>query len=217
MTANVTVRPYASPLPLGFYCFGIGMAVLGAIGVGLIDGGQVRTAGILLAAFVAPLELLAAVLAFLTRDTGAAAALGLFATSWLALGATYVVAPTQQTSAAIGVFFAAFAVMLLPLAIVAFLGKALLGAVLTVSAIRAALAAADQLGAPPVFQAAAGWVAFALFALALYAGTAFLVEDARQRTVLPIARRGPAREAIEDELAGQHSRLAGEAGVRKQL
>ncbi|MFI5606946.1 GPR1/FUN34/YaaH family transporter [Amycolatopsis sp. NPDC051903] len=213
----VAVRPYASPLPLGFFCFGIGMALLGGIGLGLVDGDQLRTAGILLAAFVFPLEFLAAVMAFLARDTGAAAALGLFATSWLGLGVVYVVAPQQHTSVALGFYLGAFAIALVPLIAVAFLGKALLGIVLTVSALRAALSAAYQFGAPAVVERAGGWVAFAIFALALYAGTAFLIEDVRQRTTLPILRRSTARQALEGDLSRQTARLPHEAGVRNQL
>ncbi|MEU4674046.1 GPR1/FUN34/YaaH family transporter [Amycolatopsis sp. NPDC023774] len=215
--AQLSVRPYANPLPLGFFCFGVGMAVLGGIGLGVIDGDQLRMAGILLAGFVFPLEFLAAVIAFLARDTGAAAALGLFATSWLALGAVHIVAPQQHSSVALGFYLGAFACTLVPLIIVAFLGKALLGLVLTVSAIRAGLSAAYQFGAPQAVQAAGGWVALALFALALYAGTAFLVEDIRQRTTLPIFRRGGARKAIEGDLPAQTARLPHEAGVRNQL
>ncbi|MGW4487405.1 hypothetical protein ACWEOE_26605 [Amycolatopsis sp. NPDC004368] len=213
----VTVRPYASPLPLGFFSFGVGMALLGGVGLGLVVGDQVRTAGILLAGFVFPLEFLAAVIAFLARDTGAAAALGLFATSWLGLGVVHVVAPQQQTSVALGFYLGAFALALVPLIVVAFLGKALLGIVLTVSALRSALSAAYQFGAPTVIERASGWVAFALFVLALYAGTAFLLEDVRQRTTFPILRRAAARQAVEGDVSAQNARLPHEAGVRNQL
>ncbi|MGW4529143.1 GPR1/FUN34/YaaH family transporter [Amycolatopsis sp. NPDC004378] len=213
----VVVRPYGNPLPLGFFCFGVGMVVLGGIGLGLLTGDQVRTAGILLAGFVFPLEFLAAVLAYLSRDTGAATALALFAASWLGLGAVHIVSPAEQTNTATGLFLAAFTIMLIPLIVVGFLGKALLGAVLTVSATRAGLAAAYQLGAPHELQTANGVVAFALFALAFYAGTAFVVEDLGQRTVLPILRRGTAKRAIEEDLHTQHSRLPHEPGVRNQL
>jgi succinate-acetate transporter protein len=217
-SARVVVRPYANPLPLGFFSFGIGMVVLAGIGLELIEPGpQVRTAGLLLATFVFPLELTATVLAFLTRDTGAATALGLFATSWLGLGVVHVLTPAQPTSPAVGMFLAAFAAMLVPLAVVGFLGKALLGLVLTVSALRAALAAAFQLGAPQALETANAAAAFALFALSVYAGTAFLLEDMRQATVLPILRRGEARRALRDDLAGQYGRLPLEPGVRRQL
>ncbi|MFF8595038.1 hypothetical protein ACF061_27030 [Streptomyces sp. NPDC015220] len=215
--ATVTVRPYGNPLPLGFFSFGIGMALLAGAALGVISGDQVRPMGILLTVFVFPLEFLATVMAFLTRDTAAAAALGLFATSWAGLGVLHVVAPAQRTGIAVGMYLSAFALMLLPLAVVGFLGKTLLGVVLSVSTVRAAVAAAYQLGAPHALELADGAAASLLVALALYAGTAFLVEDLRQRTVLPILRRGEARRAIEGDPGDQHSRLPREPGVRKQL
>lgn len=214
---GVVVRPYGNPLPLGFFSFGVGMVLLAGIALGLVTGEQVRVVGILLAAFVFPLEFLAAVMAFLTRDTGAASALGLFATSWIALGFVHIIAPAQQTSPAMGLFLAAFAVTLVPLAVAGFLGKVLLGVVLSVSTVRAALAAAYQLGAPHAFELANAAASLLLFVLSVYAGTAFLIEDIRQHTVLPILRRGAARGAIEQDLADQYSRLPQEPGVRKQL
>ncbi|NEB14951.1 hypothetical protein G3I46_00155 [Streptomyces coelicoflavus] len=214
---TVVVRPYGNPLPLGFFSFGIGMVVLAGIALGIVGDGQVASAGVLLSVFVFPLELLAAILAYLARDTGAATALGLFATSWAGLGALHILDPAQQRSTAVGLYLAAFALMLLPLAAVGLLGKALLGAVLSVSSLRAALAAAYQLGAPQDFQLANGAVAFVLVALAFYAGTAFLLEDVRQSTILPILRRGDARQAVEGDLTEQHSRVPNEPGVRKQL
>ncbi|MFF0791254.1 GPR1/FUN34/YaaH family transporter [Streptomyces spiralis] len=215
--ATVTVRPYGNPLPLGFFAFGIGMVLLAGVGLGLLTGDEVRSAGILLAVFVFPLEFLAAVMAFLTRDTAAAAALGLFATSWAALGVLHIVAPDQRPSTALGMYLCAFALMLLPLAVTGFLGKALLGVVLSVSTLRAALAAAYQLGAPHALELADGAAALLLTALALYAGAAFLVEELRQRTVLPVLRRGEARRAVEEDLDGRRTGRAREPGIRKQL
>jgi succinate-acetate transporter protein len=215
--ATVTVRPYGNPLPLGFFSFGIGMVLLAGISLGLLAGDEVRSAGILLAVFVFPLEFLAAVMAFLTRDTAAAAALGLFATSWAGLGVLHVVASGQRTSTALGMYLCAFALMLLPLAVTGFLGKGLLGVVLSVSTLRAALAAAYQLGAPHALELADAAAALLLTVLALYAGTAFLVEDLRQRTVLPVLRRGDARRAVEEDPDGRRTGRAREPGVRKQL
>ncbi|MGW4349950.1 GPR1/FUN34/YaaH family transporter [Streptomyces sp. NPDC004690] len=216
-TATVTVRPYGNPLPLGLFSFGIGMALTAGAALGVISGDQIRPMGILLAVFVFPVQFLAAVMAFLTRDTAAAAALGLFATSWAGLGVLHIVTPAQQTSVTAGMYLCAFALMLLPLAVTAFLGKTLLGVVLSVSTVRAALAAAYQLGAPHALELANGALSLLLVALACYAGTAFLVEELRQRTVLPIRRRGEARRAVESDLGDQHSRLPREPGVRKQL
>lgn len=214
---RVVLRPYASPLPLGIFAFAVGMAVLGALGLGWLSSPQdVRTAGLLLAAFVFPLQLVAAVFAGLTRDTVAVTILGFFATSWLALGLANALSPTQQTSRAIGVYLAAFAVLLLPLVITAAFGKVVLAAVLAASLARAALQAAYELGAPHWADTANGVAALVVFVLALYAGTAFLVEDVRGPTAL-VPRRGAAATATVEDPVTQVRSGAPEPGTRQQL
>lgn len=206
---RLVLRPYASPLPLGFFSFGIGMALLGGIGLGWLSSAQdVRAAGVLMAAFVFPLELIAAVIAVLARDTGAATTLGLFTTSWLGLGLLDALDPVQHTSRTVGLFLVAFALMLVPLAVAAAFGKVLLTVVLSVSIVRAALQAADEFGAPRWAGTANGVAALVIVMLALCAGTAFLVEDLRGRTAL-VPRRGPADEALDG--------VSREPGVRQQL
>jgi uncharacterized protein len=83
---RIVVRPYPTSLALGFFSFGIGMLLLGGIANGWLHLSDRHTVGVLLAAFVFPLELVAAVVAFLARDAFGATGLGLFATSWLAQG-----------------------------------------------------------------------------------------------------------------------------------
>jgi hypothetical protein len=51
----------------------------------------------------------------------------------------------------------------------------------------------------------------------MYGGLAFLLEDATGTAVLPLARRGSSREAIEGDMAAQLAGLGGEPGVRKHL
>lgn len=175
-------RRYANPLPLGFFSFAVGMGLIGGMGLGWLSAPQdVRTAGVLMAAFVFPLELVAAVFAMLARNTGAATALGLFATSWVALGLTDILAPAQQTSRAVGIFVAAFAVMLVPIAVRSVFVARLQAAVLAVSTVRAALQAGYELGAPHWVDTADGVAALVLLMLAVLAGTVFLTEDLRHR------------------------------------
>lgn len=214
---RAVVRPYGSALPLGFFCFGIGMLLLAGLPLGWIAGSDVRVAGILLAGFVFPLEFLACVIAFLARDTATAATLGLFSTSWLALGLVDVLVDPASTSHAEGLYLIGFTVMILALAVVAFPGKPLLGLLLAASALRSLLSGAYQLGAPRALDAAAGVDAIVIFAAAVYLGLAFVLEDIHQRPVLPTLRRGPARRAIHGDLHDQLARLHDEAGIRPQL
>ncbi|MES1247265.1 MAG: hypothetical protein ABUS54_06295, partial [Actinomycetota bacterium] len=83
---RIVVRPYATSLALGFFSFGVGMLLLGGIANGWLHPSDRHTVGLLLAAFVFPLELLCTIVAFLARDSFGATGLGMFTTSWLALG-----------------------------------------------------------------------------------------------------------------------------------
>jgi succinate-acetate transporter protein len=213
---RVVLRPYASPLPLGFFSFAVGMVLIAATGLGWLESGDMRAVGVLMAAFVFPLQLMSTVFAVLTRDTAAATALGLYSTSWLALGLLYVLEPAMQTSRPLGLFLVGFAVVLIPLAVGALFGKTLLAVVLSVSAIRAGLQAAYQLGCPHWTDLASGVCAGLLVVLGCYAGTAFMVEDFRGTTGL-MARRGAARTALEDGPAEQFSQPPHDPGVRPQL
>jgi hypothetical protein len=62
---RIVVRPYATALPLGFFSFGVGMLILAGLGNGWLPASEQHTAGLLLAAFVFPLETIAVLFAFL--------------------------------------------------------------------------------------------------------------------------------------------------------
>lgn len=214
---RIVVRPYGSSLPLGFFSFGVGMLVLAGVGLGYVHGPDVRIAGILLAGFVFPLEFLSCVIAFLARDTASAASLGMFSTSWLGLGLVHVWGHPGQRSPAVGFYLVMFGLMVLGLAAAALEGKPLLGILLGIAAARSFLDAAWQLGAGHALLVADGATAMAIAGFSLYGGVALLLEDMRQEEVLPILRRGAARESFEGDLHAQLERVRTEAGVRKQL
>lgn len=214
---RVVVRPYGSSIPLGFFAFGIGMFLYAALDAPWVKHADAHSVGLVLAAFVAPLELVATIFAFLARDTVAAATLGLFAGSWFVGGLTTMQSKPGVLDAGVGYFLIAFTIVVLLLGAVAVLGKPFIAVLLLVSALRAALSAAHQLGAGSGWQHAAGWLALVIFAVAMYGGIAFLIEDALGRTVLPLGRRGGSREAIEGSLGDQLRSLADEAGVRHTL
>jgi succinate-acetate transporter protein len=171
----------------------------------------------MLVAFVAPLEGTASILAFLARDTMAGVALGLFTGSWVMTGFLTMQAKPGQLSAADGYFLIAFTVAILLLACVAWLGQPLIAALLTVASARGIASAVYELGGGRGWNHVAGWIALAIFCVAMYGGLAFLLEDARGHAVLPLARRGSSREAIEGGLDVQLAGLADEPGVRKHL
>ncbi|HVV57734.1 MAG TPA: GPR1/FUN34/YaaH family transporter [Gaiellaceae bacterium] len=214
---RVVVRPYANPMPLGFFAFGIGMFLYAALSAPWVKPAETHTIGLLLAAFVAPIELIATVIAFLARDTASAAALGLFTMSWLSAGLIDLSARPGVLSAGDAFFLIAFSIVVVLLALPAFASKPFIGTLLLVSTARAVLYAVYELGGGPGWDHTSGWLALAIFCIAMYGGLAFLLEDLQGRTVLPIGRRGPAREAIEGGLGTQLTTLADEAGVRRPL
>ena len=214
---RIIVRPYATSLALGFFSFGIGMLLLAGLGNGWLQPGDQHAVGFILASFVFPLELIAAVIAFLARDSFGATGLGLFTTSWLALGILDVESSPGALSRAVGLYELGFSFAITLLAVAAFGGKPLIGVILLASAVRGALAGIHEWHGPAWAWTAAGWLAVAIFAAAMYGGLAFLLEDVHKQQVLPVFRRGTSRESLEGDLHAQLRALGDEAGVRKTL
>jgi uncharacterized protein len=214
---RVVVRPYGSSIPLGFFAFGIGMFLYAALDAPWIKASDGHSLGLLLAAFVAPLELVATIFAFLARDTVAAATLGLFTGSWFVAGLTTMQAKPGQLDASVGYFLIAFTIVVVLLGAAATFGKPFIAVLLGVSALRAVLSAVYELGGGSGWNHTGGWLALAIFCIAMYGGIAFLLEDLLGRTVLPLGRRGGSREAMEGGLAEQLQGLEDEAGVRHTL
>jgi succinate-acetate transporter protein len=214
---RIVVRPYGSAVPLGFFAFGIGMFLYAALDAPWVDSTQAHTIGLMLVSFVGPLEALATVLAFLSRDTTSGVTLGLFTGSWFMTGLATIQAKPGEASSAQGYFLVAFTVAVLLLAITASLGQPLIAALLVVASARGICTAVYQLGGGSGWNHVGGWIAFAIFCIAMYGGLAFLLEDARGHAVLPLGRRGDSREAIEGGLDAQLARIADEPGVRKNL
>ena len=211
------LQAFLSAVVLGFFAFAIGMFMLGVQSLHWVRGDEYDTVGFVLMAFVFPLELIAGIIAFFTRDTLAATVLGLFATSWLLLGLFLATSPPHELNHAVGFFLFVFSSVTLSLAIVATSGKPLFALLLTLSTARAILAGIHEFSGGQTVNGAAGVVALALCAIAVYGGLALLFEDVLQQSRLPVFRRGAARAAMEGDLREQLRRLDGEAGVRQQL
>ena len=204
-------------MPLGMFAFGIGMLLLAAEGAGWAPVSEATQFGILLAAFVFPLEGLAAVMAFAARDTLAATVLGLFTTSWLALGLVLITGTPGAISTAEGVYLLGFAGAVASLAVIAAAGKPLVALTLLLSATRAILFGLYEVTGTAGLEHAAGYVAAAIAAVAWYAGTAFAFEEVRGRPLLPVLRRGASAAAVDADLSEQLDHAQHEAGVRQQL
>lgn len=109
------------------------------------------------------------------------------------------------------------ALVLLLLAAAAVPGKPILGALVATAAVRYTLNGLYELIEIGGIQTASGFIGLVIFAVTLYAGLAFGLEDVQHRTVLPLGRRGEAFEAFEGDLSEQVGPIESEAGIRKQL
>jgi len=213
---RIVLRPIGSGLPLGFYSFAIGMLLLGCSAIGWIPAVEQHDVGRTLMSFVFPLELVATIVAFLARDTLGATTLGLFTTSWLSLGWADLSAAPGATSVELGIYLFGFGTVALLLALLSTRAKPFFSVLLTCATIRMVLSGWYEVGGAHEWYKVAGGFGIALSALALYGGTALALEDARQRELLPLFRRGAAEEAFAGYDA-QLERLEAEPGVRQQL
>lgn len=214
---RINVRPLGNPMPLGMFSFGIGMLLLAAQSAGWVPKSESMQVGLILSAFVFPLEALATVMAFMARDTMSGTVLGMFTTSWLALGLVLITATPGAISLTEGYYLLGFGAVVVSLTLIAATGKPLIALMLALSATRAILYGLYEVTGTVSLQHASGYVAAAIAAVAWYSGTAFALEDLRQQPLLPVLRRGASASALDGDLAAQLSHARHEAGVRQQL
>ena len=214
---QIVLRPYASAIPLAAFAFAIGNVLYSAFLLHWIPATEARPLGLILVAFVAPLELFPSVLAYLSRDTGGATAFAVFGAAWVVQGLNLLLPGAQMPSATGGFFLLGLALVLAIISAISFAGKPLLGVLLVVAVLRTAggaLLSFGLHGAWPVVVAITGLV---LALMAFYTASVFLLEDVRQAISPLTFRTGDAKAAMEGKLEDQVDALTREAGVRKQL
>lgn len=214
---RIVLRPLGSGLPLGFFGFGVGITLATALQLGFIPPSEQQHVAVVGLAFCAPLELLAAVFALLSRDAGAASAMGMFGCFWTVTGIGWLMAPFNAPSVTTGILDMMLATFLAGLAVITFMGKPMLFVFLVFATLRMAASGAVALGIPGPYAQISDVTGVLLVASSIYGGLAFLYEDVRQRELLPVFRVGQARKALEGDIASQVERVEHEAGVRSQL
>jgi hypothetical protein len=208
----------ASSLPLGFLAFGAGSILLTALELRWVPLSQGKSLMVMVLAFVAPLEVLAGIFAFLARDSGAATALSILGAAWTATALTVLGGPPGGLSASLGIFLITLATIMLVLAAGALRSKPLLGVLLVTGACRFALTGLYEAAIGGTgLETASGWIGVPLAAFSIYGALALLLEDGAQRTVLPLGRRGRARTSLEGDLGHQIDQAESEPGIRRQL
>lgn len=213
---RVVLRPYASPLPLGFLALAVGSCLLSALQLGWVPATESHQVAIVILVFVAPVELITGIISFLVRDVVMATGLGLLFGSWAALGMLLRQGAPGATSSVLGVLAITVAAALLVPAVTAAGSKPVAAVLMTVAATRFVLTAVYELGAGAAWKQATGVVGIALVVTALYGSLALALEDAHHRAVLPVSRRGTSRYAMSGELRHQLDSLPTEVGVRQE-
>ena len=213
---QIVVRPYASSIPLASFAFATGNVLYGAFLLHWIPASEMTGIALMLLCFVAPLELLPSVIAFLARDTGGATAFAIFGASWVSQGMELLLHLPERSRAG-GIFDLCLAMCLVMLAIVTFPGKPLMGVVLAVAVVRTSLVGSLALVGGAGLELATGVTGMVLAGLAFYCALAFLEEDVTSRMSPLTFRTGAAKKAMTDGLDDQKDTITREAGVRKQL
>ncbi|WP_173094089.1 GPR1/FUN34/YaaH family transporter [Actinomadura verrucosospora] len=214
---RVMLRPIASSAPLAFFAFGVGTVLYTALQLQWVPLAQAEPLTVILLAFVAPLEIITGLIAFAARDGGLATIMLMFGAVWTSIAITMRLSPPGGRSAMLGIFLLTVAAMLVAMSSASARTRPLLFVLALLAATRFTLSGVYEINGSTAVEHASGWVGIPIVAIALYAGTAFLLEDTMRRTVLPVARRRTARTAIEGDLSQQVQRVTQEAGVRQQL
>ncbi len=216
--ARVMLRPIGSPLPLGALTLVPAGLLLAGLQLGWFAPAQAKSIAYLVLGFAVPLQLVASVLGFLSRDALVGTGFGIFSGIWLAFALSEISGSVGQTSSVVGVFFlgcGALFALLMAGGLAG--GKAAAGAVILAGSARFVLSGLYELTRSPGVEHAAGIVGLVFVAVAGYVGLAALLEDSAHRSILPLGRRGQAKAAIQDGLDAQLRELQQEAGVREQL
>lgn len=165
--ARIVVRPLGSALPLAFFAFPVGTVLLGTFEFRWTPPSEGPLFAAALLGCVAPLELRACVLGFLSRDTGSATAMGVLGSGWIVVALSFPLAGPSAMTNTLGTFLIMEALAVLCIGFVAVSGKPFLSTLLFLSAARFFLAALVQCDVASVLRVPAGpWGcsrAFSLF------------------------------------------------------
>lgn len=215
LPVRVLLRPVATALPLDFLALGVATFSFAAVQLRWVPPTEGHTIALGVLVLTVPLQLLAAVMGFLSRDPVAATGMGILAGTWATVSLATLTAAPGAASAGLGVVLLCSACCLLVPATAA-RAKLVPAAVILLSATRFAVTGVAEIDGGRGWMQAAGWTGVALAVLSLYAALALELEGSESRTVLPLGRRGAARDALVGSPADQVRGISHEPGVRRQ-
>src|SRR5215217_5972127 len=214
---RIVLRPLGNPLPLGFLALAAATLLISALQLDWLQPQEGSQVALILIAFVFPLQLLASILGFLSRDVVAGTGMGILAGTWLSIALIKLTGPAGATSDPLGILLLLAAVAMLIPAAASATGKLVPAAVLATTALRFATTGLYEITASPTWQGIAGVIGLILCALAAYAAAAMAIEDVKHEPVLPLGRRNAGAVSTAGNLDAQLERIEREAGVREQL
>lgn len=208
---EISLRPLGSPLPLGLSGLAVASLVVSGLDLGWVPAADGHQIGLMLLIAGVPLQLIGLVFALPARDAAAATSMGLLSISWMGMGLTRLLSPPGSVSDSLGLVLLATGALLACSAAGQGASKPLLGLTLACAAARLILSGLHELTASGGLQTVSGIVGLGVVASAGYMVVALELEDAQDRPVLPVGRRGRALRdpAVDGALH--------EPGVRPQL
>ncbi|UDY24985.1 hypothetical protein [Nocardioides sp. Kera G14] len=203
-TTHVVLRPLATSLPLGFLALTVATTAFAALQLTWIPATDGRTIALGVLVLTVPLQLVACLMGFLSRDPVAATGMGLLSGTWGGVCLATLTSAPGALSDGLGVLVICAGIALLVPAAAA-TAKLVPAAVITLSAVRFILTGIAEIDGGRGWMQTAAWVGLVLAIVSLYAALALELEGSRSRTVLPLGRSGAALDVSE------------EPGVRSQL
>jgi succinate-acetate transporter protein len=197
LPTRVVLRPIASPASLGFLALAGATLTVAGLQLGWIDESEGANVALILIASTVPLQLLTSIFAFLGRDAVIATGMGILAGNWLAIALVFRSLHPGETSDALGLFLLAGGTAMWIPATAALFSKLVPAVVLGTAGLRFVLGGIQQLTGNDAWAKAAGVVGLFLFVFALYAALAAELEDVGGASVLPLGRRGRARDTTQ--------------------
>lgn len=215
--SQVVLRPIGSSLALGLAGLTIASLVLSGLELSWVPASAGHDVGILVLVSGAGMQAVACVFAFLARDGAAGSALGILSSTWTGIGLIHLVAAPGSTTPPLGLLLLAAGALLLCGSSAVGMSKAVPALAIGLTGLRFVLTGIYELSANGTWQDVSGIVGLVVTAVAGYAVWALMLEDARDRPLLPVGRHGQGRAAIAGSFDEQVAGLAHEAGVRRQL
>lgn len=213
--SRIVLRPVATPLPLAFLAQAVACMGMAGLELHWIGAGQAHQVAWSILVLTVPLQVVAAVVGYLSRDPVAGTGTGLLAGGWAATAVVTLTA-AGSTRAGLGIVLISVGCALL-VPVVAGRSKLAAAAVMLLGAARFAANGVHELTAAAAWQTTAGWLAVALGAVGAYAALAFELESTAGRTVLPIGRNGLGSVPLNGDASAQLRGVEHEAGVRRVL